>query len=216
MRRASQQAGWKSTESSQRISGDCGRKQPLTASTCSGKHAERYDDSSTSTSGNRLQASATAGGGCRFALPCPNHVTGPNLRPLTHVRGGPLDLSAHRTGCSCWRCEAAAKAAVGWGVAVLAGVAANDGTDGGHRPAQPKREQAVEVLSLHVFGLADLGGKLITRKMVAEKLAELSAHRDGCRCGLCELLPLVTVSKVWRMSSRWQTDVNRTRLLARR
>ena len=64
--------------------------------------------------------------------------------------------------------------------------------------------------------IADAGGKLITRKLVQEHLAELSAHRDGCRCGLCELLPLVTVSKVWRCASRWQADVNQTRLLARR
>ena len=75
---------------------------------------------------------------------------------------------------------------------------------------------AVEQMALNVFGLADRDGKVITRRMVAERLSELSAHSDGCRCGLCHLVPSVTVSRVWRTASRWQTDVNQTRLLARR
>ena len=44
---------------------------------------------------------------------------------------------------------------------------------------------AVEQMALNVFGLADRDGKVITRRMVAERLSELSAHSDGCRCGLC-------------------------------
>ena len=78
------------------------------------------------------------------------------------------------------------------------------------------RQAAVEQIALDVFGRADIGGKLITRRMVAERLNELSAHSDGCRCGLCHLVPSVTVTKVWRCASRWQCDVNQTRLLARR
>lgn len=82
--------------------------------------------------------------------------------------------------------------------------------------ARLKRQAAVEQIALHVFGIADTGGKLITRKLVSERLDELSGHRDGCRCGLCQLVPSVTVTKVWRCASRWQSDVNQTRLLARR
>ena len=82
--------------------------------------------------------------------------------------------------------------------------------------AKSRREQAVEQIALDVFGRADTNGKLITRRMVAERLDELAAHSDGCRCGLCHLVPLVTVSKVWRCAAYWQRDVNQTRLLARR
>ena len=77
--------------------------------------------------------------------------------------------------------------------------------------ARLKRQAAVEQVALNVFQNADTGGRLITRRMVAERLDELSAHKDGCWCGLCALLPLVTVSKVWRCASYWQADVNRTR-----
>jgi len=80
----------------------------------------------------------------------------------------------------------------------------------------PARVQAVEVLALNVFGIADTSGRLITRRMVTERLSELAGHRDGCKCGLCELLPLVTPAKVWCCASRWQADVNLTRVLARR
>ena len=73
--------------------------------------------------------------------------------------------------------------------------------------ARSKRQQAVEVLSLHMFGLADTGGKLITRRLVTERLAELAGHKDECQCGLCALLPLVTVSRVWRTANCWQADV---------
>jgi hypothetical protein len=82
--------------------------------------------------------------------------------------------------------------------------------------ARTKRQAATEVLSLHVFGLADIGGKLITRRMVADRLAELGGHHEGCGCGLCSLLPLTTPTRVWRCASRWQSDVNLTRVLARR
>ena len=78
------------------------------------------------------------------------------------------------------------------------------------------RQAAVEQIALNVFGVADRDGKLITRRMVAERLSELSTHSDGCRCGLCALVPSVTVTKVWRCASRWQSDVRQTRLLARR
>ena len=67
-----------------------------------------------------------------------------------------------------------------------------------------------------MFGIADRDGVLVTRKMVEKRFAELSAHRVGCGCGLCALLPLTTVSKVWWQASRWQASINRTRLLARR
>ena len=42
--------------------------------------------------------------------------------------------------------------------------------------ARLKRDQAVEQIALHVFGVADCDGKLITRRMVTERLSELSAH----------------------------------------
>ena len=67
-----------------------------------------------------------------------------------------------------------------------------------------------------MFGIADRDGVLITRRMVEKRLAELAAHRVECGCGLCALLPLTTVSKVWWQASRWQASINRTRLLARR
>ena len=86
----------------------------------------------------------------------------------------------------------------------------------GGNGAVPARVAAVEVLSLNVFGIADRNGQIITRRMVAERLTELGGHPAGCGCGLCELLPLVTVPKVWRCASRWQADVNLTRVLARR
>jgi hypothetical protein len=82
--------------------------------------------------------------------------------------------------------------------------------------ARLKRDQAVEQVALHIFGTIDTGGQLITRRLVRDHLDELAGHRDGCRCGLCRLLPSVTETRVWRTASRWQSDVNRTRLLARR
>ena len=45
--------------------------------------------------------------------------------------------------------------------------------------AKTRRQQAVELLALNVFGTADTGGKLITRRIVAERPDELSAHCDG-------------------------------------
>ena len=45
--------------------------------------------------------------------------------------------------------------------------------------ARSKRQQAVEVLSLHVFRLADTGGKLITRRLVTERLASWQATRTS-------------------------------------
>ena len=59
-------------------------------------------------------------------------------------------------------------------------------------------------------------GALITRRMVEERLAELGGHPEGCGCGLCELVPRVTVSKVWWCASRWQASINQTRLRAHR
>jgi hypothetical protein len=70
----------------------------------------------------------------------------------------------------------------------------------------PGRLEAVEVLALDVFGRAD--GKLITRRIVEERFAELGAHSHGCHCRLCTLVPLATVTKVWRTASRWQSDIN--------
>jgi hypothetical protein len=87
-------------------------------------------------------------------------------------------------------------------------------TVSGRDNAVSSRQQAVEVLALDAFNRAD--GQLITRRMVAERLAELAAHRGECQCGLCGLLERVTVAKIWRCASRWQNDVNQTRLLARR
>lgn len=78
------------------------------------------------------------------------------------------------------------------------------------------RQAAVEILALNVFGTADRAGQLVTRRIVSERLSELAGHRDGCSCELCELLDRVTVAKVWRCASRWQSDVNLTRLAARR
>ena len=78
------------------------------------------------------------------------------------------------------------------------------------------RQAAVEVLSLHVFGRADAAGQMVTRRMVQERLSELGGHPHGCGCGLCDLVPRVTVTKVWRCASHWQADVNLTRLAARR
>ena len=69
---------------------------------------------------------------------------------------------------------------------------------------------------MDVFGRADASGQLITRRMVAERWDELAAHATTCRCDLCTLLPLATPTKVWRLAARWQTDVNKTRILARR
>jgi hypothetical protein len=86
----------------------------------------------------------------------------------------------------------------------------------GRDNARTKRQQAVEVISLDVFGRADRENRLVTRRLVSERLAELAEHPQVCGCGLCELLPSVTVPKVWRCASRWQNDVNLTRLLARR
>jgi hypothetical protein len=82
--------------------------------------------------------------------------------------------------------------------------------------ARTKRQSAVEVIALNVFGTADRVGQLVTRRMVSERLADLGGHPAGCGCGLCGLLPLVTATKVWPVASRWQTDVNLTRLAAQR
>ena len=62
------------------------------------------------------------------------------------------------------------------------------------------REAAVEQVALHVFQNVDIGGQLITRRMVRDRLRELAGHQEGCRCGLCTLLPFVTETKVWRYS----------------
>ena len=47
----------------------------------------------------------------------------------------------------------------------------------GGNGAVPARVQAVEVLALNVFGIADTSGRLITRRMVTERLSELAGHR---------------------------------------
>jgi len=81
--------------------------------------------------------------------------------------------------------------------------------------AVTSRQAALEILSLNVSGPADRDGQLITRRMVESRLAELAAHPPGCGCGLCDLLPLVTCSKVWWTGSRWQASINLTRLRAK-
>lgn len=47
--------------------------------------------------------------------------------------------------------------------------------------ARLKRDQAVEQVALHIIGTVDIGGQLITRRLVRERLDELAGHRDGCR-----------------------------------
>jgi len=85
-----------------------------------------------------------------------------------------------------------------------------------HGVPAPGRLRAVECLALDVFAHIDVGGELITRRLVQARWDELAGHRDECQCGLCEMLPRATVTKVWRLAARWQSDVNQTRILARR
>ena len=78
------------------------------------------------------------------------------------------------------------------------------------------REAAVEILALHVFGITDRDGVLVTRKMVDKRLAELTWHPDSCDCGLCELVDLAAPSRVYWTASRWQRSINYTRARATR
>jgi hypothetical protein len=86
----------------------------------------------------------------------------------------------------------------------------------GGNNAVTSREAAVEILALDVFNVADRTGQLVTRALVANRLAELATHRVGCGCGLCELLGLAAPSKVHWTASRWQWSIARTRDRARR
>ena len=66
------------------------------------------------------------------------------------------------------------------------------------------------------FGVADRDGKLVTRRIVAERPDRALCPQRRFAGAACAVVPSVTVSRVWRAPSRWQTDVTRTRLLARR
>ena len=86
----------------------------------------------------------------------------------------------------------------------------------GGNNAVTSREAAVEILALNVFGIADKDGKPVTRRMTEQRIEELAEHPQGCGCGLCDLVPLTTVSKVYWTASRWQLSIARTRDRARR
>jgi len=83
----------------------------------------------------------------------------------------------------------------------------------GAENAVTTREAAVEVLALNVFNTA--AGAPVTRAMVQNRLDELESHPPGCGCGLCELVPRVTVSNVQWLVARWQRSIAQTRTLAR-
>ena len=87
----------------------------------------------------------------------------------------------------------------------------------GSENAVTSREAAVEIVALHLFGIADREGALITRRMVDHHLAELASHPGDCRCAApCGLVSKVTGNKVWWCAALWQPSVARTRLLAQR
>ena len=69
-------------------------------------------------------------------------------------------------------------------------------TVAGAENAVTSREAAIEILALNVFGIADAAGRQVTRQLVESRLTELAGHPQGCGCGLCDLVGLVTVSKV--------------------
>ena len=73
----------------------------------------------------------------------------------------------------------------------------------------------MEILALNAYGIADRDGKQVTRQMVESRLEELAGHPPACDCGLCDLAPLVTVSKVYGTAARWQLSIAATRALAR-
>ena len=79
------------------------------------------------------------------------------------------------------------------------------------------REAATEIVALHLFGIADREGLPVTRRLCESRLGELASHPVDCRCAApCGLAPLVSVSKVYWVASRWQLSIARTRLLAQR
>ena len=82
----------------------------------------------------------------------------------------------------------------------------------GAENAVTSREAAVEICALHLFGIADRAGALITRRMVEAHLAEWASHSEDCRCNApCGLARKVTPSTVWWCAALWQASIAHTR-----
>lgn len=72
-------------------------------------------------------------------------------------------------------------------------------------------QQLAEVTASDVFQRADRAGDLITMELVRQRLAELLAHPDRCRCGLCAAARAVSPEAVWRIATAWQRQCNATK-----
>ena len=64
--------------------------------------------------------------------------------------------------------------------------------------------ECAELIVIDVFNAADKTGEQITLGMVETRLAELLAHKPGCRCGRCEAAAKVRAAHVYRIASAWQ------------
>jgi hypothetical protein len=58
------------------------------------------------------------------------------------------------------------------------------------------RLQLTEAAAGDVFQHADKAGDLVTMELVRQRLAELAAHPDDCRCGTCAPARVVKAADV--------------------
>jgi hypothetical protein len=77
-------------------------------------------------------------------------------------------------------------------------------------------KQLAEVAACDVFTRADQGGQVITMALVKQRLADLRAHPDDCRCGSCAPARVVKPEGVYRIAAAWQRECNATRARALR
>jgi hypothetical protein len=73
--------------------------------------------------------------------------------------------------------------------------------------------QLAEVLAGDVFQRADRAGDLITMELVRQRLLELRAHPEDCRCGLCAPARVVRPEAVYRIAAAWQRQCTRVRAM---
>jgi hypothetical protein len=75
--------------------------------------------------------------------------------------------------------------------------------------------ERIELVALDVFQRATDSGQHVTRDLVAQRLQQLQAHRETCRCGLCgETVAKARPDRVFVQARAWQRSVAATRARA--
>jgi hypothetical protein len=74
--------------------------------------------------------------------------------------------------------------------------------------------EAVQLVTCHVFNLAEQTRQRITFGDVERHLAQLRNHSRECTCGRCPLVSRVTAQRVYAIASGWQRQVRATRVRA--